>query len=345
MTGIMPDTFKQDFAKFVQERVRPAIDKIAERKRSGLVASIGIGAAVFVVFSALSYFILAPYKELLGEKATSYWPLMIVAPAALAMLSFTIAYILSLRNTVTDFRETLITRMAEFIDPSLVRQNSKEFGAAAPADSLLFTTLGEPVSGRDRFLGHSGAASVEFRDIHIPREKDQKAAPSGDGENKPGLTGIFMKAVYPNAFREPLFVFPKDVEASRSALEQGLKEKWADPKGGLVRIDDTRTLRQILKPADTPGLGDPLLSTPAAAKLDALRKEWGSELYMGCFGNDLYVALLSRTKRMDLPGAFEGFDFGNCREFCHAASTAMELARELGDRADLWAPEAAGKVA
>ena len=100
-------------------------------------------------------------------------------------------------------------------------------------------------------------------------------------------------------------------------------------------MDDRSSSRQILKPADAPKWGDGFLSAAIGAKLEELRRQ-GSELYLGCFGRDLYLAFLSRDKRMELPGAFEGFDFGNCREFCLEATTAMALARELGARTDLW---------
>lgn len=327
----MPDTFNADFTQFVQERIRPAIDAIAVRKRSGLFFSLAIAAVVFVVLAIAVHFILLPYRELLGARSINPWPVMLLTPAALAMLSFSVAYILSLRRTVAEFRETIIRRMAAFIDPSLTRQRAKrEGGQAEPDASPLFSGMGRPVSGTDRFLGHSGEASVEFHDIHIPQEKV--------ADNQESLTGIFMKAVYPRAFRDPLFVLPQGVEASRSGLEEGLREKGASPRGGLVRVEDTRTFRQILKPADAPKWGDGFLSAEIGAKLEELRRQ-GSELYLGCFGRDLHLAFLSRDKRMELPGAFEGFDFGNCREFCREAMVAMALTRELGGRTDLWQAE------
>ncbi|MDR1745630.1 MAG: hypothetical protein LBS30_07755 [Planctomycetota bacterium] len=325
----MADTFNNDFAQFVQKRIRPAIDMIAVRKRSGLFLALLIAIGVFAVFALAAYFIITPYQKLLGEYRISSWPFILLTPFALAALGFAITYILSLRNIVTEFRETLVNRMAEFIDPALTRQTVlREPDQTVLRDSLLFGGTGQPVSGTDRFLGCSGEASVEFRDIHIPPDKNANNAES--------LTGIFMKAMYPKAFREPLFVFPQEAEASRSALEQGLRDKGEAPRGGLVRIDDARTLRQILKPAEAPGWGDGFLSTAAGAKVDILRSEQGSELYLGCFGRDLYLAFLSRDKRMEFPGMFEGFDFGNYREFCREAKTAMAVARELGDRTDLW---------
>lgn len=324
----MADAFSQDFAQFTRDKVRPAIDAIAKRKRSGLLVALGVGLTVFIVFACVVYFIMLPYQKMMGDHQISYWPLMILAPASLALIAFTLVYILSLRNTVKEFRESLIKGMTEFIDPGLVHEAGRGLEPRQLEESGFFAGPEKPVVGGDRFRGRSGEAAVEFCDVHVPL--------GGDGKPAASLTGIFLKAVYPKEFREPLFVFPEGVEASRSGIEEKLAANGVAVPGGLVRVDDKATSRQILKPAEAPGWGDGFLSRDIGGRLNELKASRGGELYLGCWGKNLYLAFLSRSERVELPGTFEGFDFGNCREFCREASTGMALVRELGNRSDVW---------
>lgn len=324
----MAEAFNQEFARFTRDKVRPAVEAIGKRKRSGLLIALGMALMVFVIFASAVYFIMLPYQKLMGDHQISYWPLLVLAPASLGMIVFTLVYILSLRNTVRAFRESLINGMTEFIDPGLVHETGRGVEPDYLEESGLFSGIGKPVSGGDRFRGRAGEAAVEFCDVHIPLGSDKK--------NPAGLTGIFMKAVYPKEFREPLFVFPEGVEVSRSGIEEKLAANGIPVPGGLVRLDDKATARQILKPAEAEGWGNGFLSRDIGDRLNEVRASRGSELYLGCRGRNMYLAFLARSERMELPGALDGFDFGSCREFCHEASTAMALVRELNARPDLW---------
>lgn len=332
----MSNAFSQAFADFTREKLRPAIDLIPVRKRSGLLIALLSGVVMFLVFAVIVYFLMQPYKKMLEEHGNiSIWPLILLTPLALAMIAFTLVYILNLRSMVKEFRATLIARMTEFIDPGLAHDARSPIPAGELEASLLFENVGAAVAGTDRFRGRSGAAVVELRDMHVPTPK------SGGEKSNSLLTGVFMKATYEKSFREPLFVFPMTTEISRGGLEQELAKKGVAIKEGLVRVEDTSSGRQVVKPSEAEEWGRGFLPRGIGEELEALRRESGAELYLSCWDHTLYAALLSRNERIELPGAFDNFDFGNCREFCRKATLAMALARELGSHPDLWRAEQA----
>ncbi len=322
------DAFNQAFAVFARDKLRPAIDGIPARKRASLLAAALAGGAVFVVLAGATYFLLRPYYQLMREhNIVSFWPLILLAPAALAMIAFALVHILNLRSVVKEFQSTLILRMTEFIDPGLAHEAHSPVEAGTLEDSLLFAGLGKPAAGADRFRGRSGGAAVELRDLHV-----RTAAP-GKEET---LAGVFMKATMDRAFREPLFVFPRAAEASRSGLERGLADRGVAVAGGLVRLDDATTARQVLRPSAAGRWGDGFLPRGVGDALADLRREDGTELYLGCRDRMLYLALLSRSETPEAADAPDAFDFGHCREFCRKGGAAMQLARELSEHPDIW---------
>lgn len=326
----MSETVTRSFAIFSQEKLKPAVDTVTARRRHGLYLALGVGFALFLLFAAGVYVFFAPYRDLMGEHGISYWPLLFLAPASLGMIGFSLVYILTLRNAVKEFRETLVGKMAEFIDPAIVHESGKTLPKEELEGSLLNIVGGVPLSGTDQFRGRIPGAAVHFSDLRMKREKA-----GTDGKDKM-LTGLYFYAVMERKFAMPLLVFPSSVDVSRGGFEEKLRADGDDIGAGLLRLDDPAFGRQILVPSGGEEFALNLLSSPAFARLEALRRRDDASLYLSCRGDCLRVVLLSSCERLDLPGVFDGFDFGHCREFCRDAGMCLDLARSVADRDDLW---------
>ena len=326
----MSDSVTRSFAIFSQEKLKPAVDTVTARRRSGLYIALGVGVLLFLLLAAAVYLFFAPYRNLMGEHGISYWPLLFLAPASLGMIGFSLVYILSLRHAVKEFRETLVGKMAEFIDPAVVHESGKTLPKEELEGSLLATIGGRPLSGTDQFRGRIPGAAVHFSDLRMKREK---SGPDGKDEM---LTGLYFYAVMKRKFAMPIMVFPSSVEVSRSGLEAKLRADGDNVGAGLLRLDDPAFGRQILVPSGGEDFVLKLLSAPEFARLEAMRRRDDASLYLSCRGDCLRVALLSSSERLDLPGLFDGFDFGHCREFCRDARMCMNLAISVAERNDLW---------
>lgn len=319
----MSDPLSRDFSRFSQDKLRPAVDVVTARKRSGLFLSAIVAVVLFAIFAAAFYFMISPYRQLMGENDITYWPLLLLAPAAIAMIGFCLAYILTLRNAVKEFRETLVARMAEFIDPGLVHETKRPFSQGELESSLLFPMLGKPFAGQDRFRGRADAAGVDIGDLQVQ--------PEGDGGTAP-LAGLFFIARFPREFRSFAMLLPNGVAVSLSGVEAAL----GGVPGGLVRVDDAAGGRQAVAPSASPESAGALLSPAVLGKLQGLRARNGAELYLSCRGNALYAAILARSGDKLTQGVFEGFDFAGLKEFCRDAAVCMDMARDMGKRDDLW---------
>lgn len=325
----MPNSFMDDFGRFVRERLNPVVETVGMRRRSGLLMALGVAAVAFALFAAGVYLAMRPYSAFMSEHGVPGWPLLFLAPLSLAAIVFSLVYILSLRGLLGGIRRELFERMAEFIEPGMICDASSPMTAAEVDRSLLFADRGKPVAVKERFRGRMGEAEVGFCGMRVV----------SDGKDGGGtaLSGLLLKAGYGKRFKAPLFIFPAGIQVSRSGLEEALRGMGIDFQGELVRLDDRVTGRRVLKPSGAGEWGDGFLSRDIAVRLDALRAETGAEMYFSCRGGEAYIGLMTETRGAEEgTGGLEEFYFTRCREFCQEARLALALARELGDRPDLW---------
>lgn len=322
-----PSVPAKDFSRFFNEKLRPVIDGLGPSRSGAMKRSLLIAAIAFVLFFVVVYVFFAPYGKMLGEYNITYWPLMVLLPATMAVISFSMAYILFLRSMVKVFRETLMSRLAEFIDPGIIHARDPSPDQSETASSLLFEGLGKPELGADRFRGRFDGAAVEIADLKI----------AGEGANAglPPLTGLFFTARFNRRFRTPGMILPSSAPISLSGLASRLDACGFAGVGELVRLE-TVGGRQAVLPAAEQGAWKTPLSPALVRRLEAARSENGVDLYLSLRGDRLWAAMLSRRPRQDVPAIFDGFDFGNCREFCRDSDICFELTREVLGNAALW---------
>lgn len=326
----MPHVLANEFAQFAREKLRPAVEKVQKSRRSGLFYAFLAALGLFAVFVLLVYFSLAPFREMLDDSRITYWPLLILAPLAFAMVGFSLVYILMLRSAVKAFRTELIDRIAEFIDPGLVHEQNRPIPVAEMEASMLFRHLATPESGPDRFRGRAGDAAVEFTDLQVRIDPSKKV---------PVLSGLYLSARYPRRFAMPILSFPTSLDVSRSDVEAEVQSRGYPLAEGMVRLEDPANDRQVLLPSGQEQSLVHFIPPSVVDALERLRQQHGVEVLISALGDRLHIAMLSANERMDLPGVFEGFDFGNCRLFCHNARLAMEIARDVATQPDLFVRE------
>ncbi len=310
--GDAPERMEREFDQFFLDRLRPAVETVQARKKSALKYAIIAGVGFFLAFFGMAYLYTAPYLGTLEQREFSVWPLLLLLPATMGVIAFSMAYILLLRSAVADFRASLVERLAEFIDPGMVYEGNRRMEEAELAESGLFGR-GRVRSGADYFRGRDGPARYALCEVRWeqPAAADPAGAAGnggetgeggkpegnkGDGGGKRGkgriLTGIFYSARFDRPFRaEASIVIDAD-----SGWPEGLMA------GRLLPSGNRRDVRLSLS-----------------------RK-----------GDRLFLALLGENAGPGAPALLDDFDIGNCREFCRDAGFCLELARTMERDATLW---------
>lgn len=317
--------FRRDFAAFFSERVRPVVDDLAVRRRRTLKTSAIAAGVVFVVFFIATYLFFAPYNRMLDEYKITYWPLLALLPFTMAVLSFAMAYILSLRTMVRDFRQTLMDRLAEFISPGLVHAVAAQDARRDVADGIP-GGLGAVEAGNDLFRGRTAdGTAVEVREIRQPA-----AADGGTGKR-----GVVCAARFGRRFRDFLLALPASDSLSLSGVAEKLTEAGFRLPLELVRVapfDDWQMA--VLSGGEETARA--LLSPEARERLAALCRERGLVARFSFRKATLWIALLSETAGGETGSPLDGFDFANSREFCQDAGICLDLAREIAGQPALW---------
>lgn len=321
----MIDDLAPKFARFSQDRLRPAVAVVEARKRRGLRVSAAVALALFVILALVIYVTFAPYAKLMSEHSIASWPVFLLIPLSLAVIAFCIAYILCLRGAVAEFRETLIGRIGEFIFPGVVHEANTPPEPDVLVKSLLFVGAGQPAGVGERFRGRVGDAVVSFSELRVSPGKDAAAGP---------LSGVFCAAVFPRAFKTPLVALPASAPASISGLAEKLAET-GDGREELLRLDDPDAGLQVVVPASHERTGRDFLASAVRSDLREIRDRFAVDAFLSCRGDALSVALLSRGQPGGA-GAIEEFNMDAIREFCRRAGACLQLARAVGRTDGLW---------
>ncbi len=293
------------------------------RKWRGVVVILGdVILLCFAAFVAYKGMDIVKFQHI-SKSAALKIPMSFIYAAP--VVGFSLVYILILRNAVKKFRAELIGHIAEFIDPGLVHERNRPIPAGEMEESLLFGRLAKPEGGPDHFRGRAGEAAVEFSDLQVR---------AVSGEMKSSLGGLYFVARYPRRFTMPLLSFPSTLEVSRSELEAAMRSHGYPLAEGMVRLDDPANNRQVLVPSGQEQRLRQLIPGSVIDDLNRLRCRQGVETLLSAFDNRLHIVMLSANKQPDSPGMFEGFDFGNCKLFCHNARLAMRIAGEAASRID-----------
>lgn len=324
----MNDAFKQEFLTFTKTKLHPAVAGIAGKKRAGLRLGLIAAVVCFLVAAIASYAFLAPYRDVMKQSNIMVWPLIFLAPTALAILVFSLVFVLNLRKTVTEFRNTMMDCLARFIDAGIECDSDSPLTQDQIAASRLFGEGQNVTIGPERFRGRIGDAHIEFVEIGVTDAQGKEKADTVK-------TGLYMTAHYERPFPYPFFIYPAGENVSIGELQKALASDGYETPGGLVRVDLRG--RQFLLPAVVENGVDWIGSRELSARLDEAKIMNGGELYLSAHDKGMCLTMLAPGKGKKKVGIFEGFDVDRCREFCRDARLAIRVAKKCGERQNIIA--------
>ncbi len=326
----MPESIPHDFAPFLKEKIRPAVDTVLAAKRLFLYLAFAVSLGLFLVFAVIAYFPLLSYHGMASQYATSYWFLMLFIPSAASTVGFCLVYILGLRYSVNEFQASVLSKLGDFIAFGTVHEAGKTLPSEELEGILLSSLGGTPFSGINQFHCRISDATAHFSTLRVKRK--------GIGAKKKAemLTGLYFYSVMAQKFAVPIMVFPSSPDPSESGFETRFRAAVDIAATCLLRVDNPPLGRQFLVPCGGEEFILNLLSSPAFMQLEDSCRRGGAELYVSCQSNCLRVALLSPCTQMDSSAVLDEFDFEHCREFCRDVRLCLDLAFDMSQRNSLW---------
>ena len=248
------DSFEQELSRFFLERLQPEVLAVQARKRVALIRSIAVGFIIFPLFAGLMHYFTSPHYEMMGQHGITFWPLLLLLPASMGVIGFSLTYIQSLRLAVEAFRTALMGRLAEFIDPGAACDSGKTMADGEFADSRFFGDSGKIRGGKELFCGRSGSARYEFCEIRW--EQMIEDGREKTGKNGKVLKGIFFTARFDRRFREAMLILPgAALKSPIPVLTEALLARHSRPGLNLFlsKKDDKLVLALLGEDAESGG--------------------------------------------------------------------------------------------
>ncbi len=303
----------EDFRKFYNHTIHPELMRM-ERQRIRLLR--------LFLFSSIILAGIVVLEIYLGELALT---LALTFPILLYL--FYIAYrIQRFRNT---FKPNIINLILDFIDDGMnydvnypLKYHPKKYiDKKRFLASQIFVTPAESYHGEDYITGKVGNLTFELCELFV----------SATSPVRPGLQevfkGIFMHAVFPEAAKGRIVVWPR---RHRTSNFRAIREfAWIKGKEVSDEITNEAFREAFLTYAtpDTHVIG--ILSEPMQEAIVNYREATGKEIYMSFINRDIYVAV---TEQKDLlePYVFRSnLSFELIREFFRDIHLVLQIAEEF----------------
>ena len=290
---------QKEFEDFVDSELGAELNTI-NKQRKGTVNMFIISLIVCLAFVGFMV-----YSSMNGASIfESSDTLIIIAVGFIALygISFTVIHFIkrSKRNgTPTtssgygyafDFKDKVVRRMVEFLDPSFKYQTSNHIKLSEILESgMLQKQNGYQIFGSDMVQGVEDGVPFKFSDVQIVREK--KYVGKNEEPVESVLSGSMFIAEFNKTFTHPVYVYSKKTFGGMDSLRYaGDKVRLEDPdfdKLFNVYGEDQIEARYILTPS-------------MMERLKSLRQRLGSNVYIVFSNNSIYIANNNGKDRFEI---------------------------------------------
>ena len=188
-----------------------------------------------------------------------------------------------------DFKDRVVRRMVEFLDPSFKYQIANHIKLSELMQSGMFHDAKFKLSGSDLVQGVEDGVPFKFSDIQLTREKTFVGKDEDPEESI--MVGSFFIAEFNKVFKSPIFVYAKKTFGGMDNLSyEGEKVRLEDPdfdKQFTVYGKDQIEARYILTPS-------------MMERLKSLRSRMGSNVYIVFANNNIYIANNNGKDRFEI---------------------------------------------
>lgn len=188
-----------------------------------------------------------------------------------------------------DFKDKVVRRMVEFLDPSFKYQINNYIKLTEIMSSGMMQEQKYIISGSDMVQGEEDGVPFKFSDVQIGREK------TFVGKNEDPIEGIFAGsffiAEFNKTFKSPVYVYAKKTFGGLSNLSY---------TGDKVRLEDPDFDKQFTVYSPDQIEARFILTTSMMERIKALRSRMGSNVYIVFANNNIYIANNNNKDRFEI---------------------------------------------
>jgi len=317
-----------EFREFYDRELVSAIGPF-ERQRKKTLLRIGIAAVIMLALSATALLLLADRLGFFGVIGVLFAAHSVVA----------IVGGLSLRGYKRGFKDEVVRRVVEFINPKLYYRARGCVPRRQFSASHLFEYSVDRYRGEDFVSGRLGKTKVRFSEVHAGHETRNSESGSG---YRPLFKGLFLTAEFNKKFKGTTVVVPDLAERAFGGwLGRLLQNRNFMRTGELVKLEDPDFEKYFAVYADDQVEARYILTPSLMRRLVEFRErpETGDRILVSFANARVNVAVPLRRNMLE-PRFFRSLlDFHMIREYYLDLTLALGIVQDLDLNTRIWTKE------
>lgn len=318
------------FQEFYQAELLPHLQELEDRRKQVVsrvtTASIATGLPTLIAtFVVLTY---APH------------PAIALIPVVLGGIIWAILYTRFSSGWIAEFKDTIIGRIVQFIDPGLSYDRKGYIPESVYWQSSLFLKSPDRYRGEDLVYGKVGATAIRFSEIHSEYRTEHT---DGKGRRRTEwhtiFKGIFFVADFNKHFAGQTVVLPDTAEKLFGRLGQ-MFQSWNIARSGeLVKLEDVAFEERFVVYSSDQIEARYLLSPGLMARILDYRVRTNREVYLAFVASNIYVAI-ANLRDMFEPKVFSSvLDLALVRQYLDDLMLAVGIVEELNLNTRIWSKQ------
>jgi hypothetical protein len=312
----------EELKTFYQTDLRGRLESLEKKRRNILQKVISAGICIFLAVMIFAFFFLRSF---------TMQPIHLFFALVFSLILFGIITYLMTRNYVNEFKNKIIRKIVNFIDPDLNYSPRGCISKTIFMASKIFKTKPNRYKGDDLVHGKVGQTKIRFSELHAEYE-------SGSGKNRSRRTvfkGLFFIADFNKHFRGETIVLPDTAENLFGSFGK-LLQSWNIARADLIKLEDPEFEKLFVVYGNNQIEARYILSTSLMARISDFKKKTGRKIYLSFIYSNVYVAV-EYTKNLFEPRIFRTLlDFEPIAEYFDDLSLAVGIVDDLNLNTRIW---------
>ena len=239
------------------------------------------------------------------------------------------------RAYTSEFKQQIIARLVEFIDPALNYDKDSCISQALYAQSKLFTQGVDSYQGDDLVLGRIGQTEIQFSELHTQYiTRDSK----GRSTHHTIFKGLFFAADFNKHFQGRTIVLPDTAEKLLGGLGKFLQSQNFS-RGQLVKMDDPEFEKEFVVYGTDQIEARYILTSSLMERILNFQKKTKNKIHLSFVNSKVFIAI-SFAKNLFEPKIFETLlNFAPIEEYFNDLSVAIGIVEDLNLNLRIWTKE------
>ncbi|MDR0660931.1 MAG: DUF3137 domain-containing protein [Prevotellaceae bacterium] len=290
---------QDEFLNFVDAELSTELSTV-NKQRKGTLKMFFL--ATFICVAFVGFMIYSSMGDVLWLEGENTLTVIAFVFIALYGIGFSISYFVKKNksnatpNTSSgygfayDFKDKVVRRMVEFLDPSFKYQIVNHIKLSEVIQSGMFHESKLKASGSDLVQGVEDGVPFKFSDLRLVREK------TFVGKNEDTEVSVFSGSMFiaefNKSFKKPVYVF------SKKAL--GIVSSELSYTGDKVRLEDPDFDKQFAVYSPDQIEARFILTPSMMERLKALRRKMGNNVNIVFANNNIYIANNNGKDRFEI---------------------------------------------